>query len=143
MSVMRSPKLSKPTVAFGYRVGAGAGESSVPEEREKNALEKKAAVATKVVANSKEPEEENVAIVRDVLARARDRDRDRKIVAVQVKEEEEEEEEKLQQQQQHKQQQQQQDDPFDDIYYKDRADEDYEYAERSAADDDYEYAEER
>jgi len=94
MSVMRSPKLNKPTVAFGYRVGAATGDAAVPEEREKKEKEKKAAVATKVVARSKE-REEDMAAVREALARARARARERNIVAVKDEEEEEEEEEEF------------------------------------------------
>ena len=93
---MRSPKPCKPTVAFGYRVGAA---DSTPEKEGKGAVDKKGAVATKVLTKKekeKENDEDGTDAVRRVLAIARKKAMERNIVTVgaeDVLEEEEEEEE--------------------------------------------------
>ena len=97
MSIMRSPKPCKPTVAFGYRVGAA---DSTPEKEGKGAVDKKGAVATKVLTKKekeKENDEDGTDAVRRVLAIARKKAMERNIVTVgaeDVLEEEEEEEER-------------------------------------------------
>ena len=81
MSVMRSPKPCKPTLAFGYRVG---GVDSPAEKEVKKAVhDKKGAVATKVLMKEKKDGDgDGTGAVRKVLAIARKKAMERNIVNV-------------------------------------------------------------